>query len=125
MKPLTPSEEEVMQYLWRLGPCTVKQLVEAISSQGEHKPAFTTVSTFIRILEEKGYVNHKAYGRSYEYFALVSKEQYGQRTLKKLMNEYFSGAPDQLVSFLVQKNELTPEQLQKLLDQLENSPDVP
>jgi predicted transcriptional regulator len=54
---------------------------------------------------------------------VVSKEQYGQRSLKKLMNEYFSGAPDQLVSFLVQKKELTPEQLQSLLDQLENTSD--
>ena len=121
MKRLTKAEEEIMQIIWRLEKCTVSDMRDDIQQQsGEKKPPHSTISTIVRILEEKGFLGHKAYGRTYEYFPLVSKEDYSKSSLKKLVSDYFEGSMNQLVSFLVKEENLDVSELSELLDQLEN-----
>ena len=107
-----------MQVLWDKGRCTVKDIREAIDPV--NPPPHSTISTFVRILEEKGFVDHKAYGRTYEYFPLVSKEAYSSDSLDQLAQDYFGGSMRKLVSFLVQEEKLDRDELNDLLQQLEN-----
>jgi predicted transcriptional regulator len=120
MKQLTKAEEELMQIMWDLGPCTVAAMRDYIAEQqGQEKPPHSTVSTIVIILEKKGFVDHKAYGRTYEYFPLISKDQYGKQSLRKLVNDYFAGSAAGLVSTLVQENDLNLQDLSKLMTELD------
>ncbi len=120
MEELTKAEEEVMQIIWELGPCTVSQVREYIAEQtGQDKPPHSTVSTFVRLLEKKGYLTHKAYGRTYEYHPAVSKADYSRRTIRKFVSNYFGGSMQRLVSFMVEKNDLSLNELSDMLEQLE------
>lgn len=120
MKQLTKGEEELMQIMWELGPCTVSAMRDYIAEhQGVEKPPHSTVSTIVQILEKKKFVGHKAYGRTYEYFPLVSKDQYGKQSLNKLVNDYFAGSTLDLVSFLVKEKNLGVKDLSELMDALD------
>jgi len=112
---LTQAEEEIMQHIWQLGRCTVSQVIE---SMGDPDTPHSSVSTIVRILERKGFLDHKAYGRTYEYFPLVSREDYSRRSLRNIIRSYFDGSPTELVSFLVQKDETSVEELQALIREL-------
>ena len=116
LKELTKAEEQVMQHLWELERAFVKDVLQEMP---EPKPAYNTVSTIIRILEEKGFVGHKAYVKTYEYYPLVSKEAYRGFYTKNLVSKYFDGSIKELVSFFVKKEELDVNDLDDLLKQLE------
>jgi predicted transcriptional regulator len=115
IKTLTRAEEEIMQFIWRLGRCTVSNIIDEMDPP---QPPHSSVSTIVRILEKKGFVSHKAYGRTYEYFPLVTKEEYSKGSLLSLISEYFNGSAPQLVSFLVAKEETSIEELQELIKEL-------
>ncbi len=117
MKRLTKAEEEIMQIIWTLGSCTVRQIRETIG--GDPLPPHSTISTFVRILEEKGFVDHKAHGRTYEYFPIVSKENYSRFTVKRMLTDYFEGSAKGLVSFLVKEKDISYGELNDLLDRLD------
>ncbi len=124
MKTLTRAEEEIMQIIWELGPCTVANIREYLEKKdGPPKPPHSTISTMVRILEEKGFLGHKAYGRTFEYYALVSRDDYSKQTLKKVISDYFEGSANRLVSFLVQENDLSLKELSNLLNELEDEED--
>lgn len=112
---LTQAEEEIMQYIWQLGRCTVSQIIEEM---GEPRPPHSSVSTIVRILERKGFLDHKTYGRTYEYFPLMTRDEYSGKSLRSLMRSYFDGSPAQLVSFLVRKDEASLEELEALIRKL-------
>ena len=112
MQSLTKAEEQVMQLLWQRGPSFVKELVAIMPKP---KPAITTVSTLVRILEEKGFVRHEAFGRSHRYHAVVSKEAYSARSLKRMMRDYFAGSPKQLPSFFLEREKLDAKELDDIL----------
>ncbi len=112
MERLTKAEEQVMQVLWKLGPSFVKDVVAAMPRP---RPAVTTVSTIVRILEEKGYVGHVAFGRSHRYHALLNKDLYGQGNAKRLLKDYFEGSPRQLLSHFIEREELDAQELEELL----------
>jgi predicted transcriptional regulator len=114
MQKLTTSEEEVMQYLWELERATVSQIIEQMP---EPRPPHSTVSSFIRILEKKDFVSHKAYGKTHEYFPLISKEQYGSRSITDLIRDYFDGSVNSLVSFLVKDEKVNIKELEEMLSQ--------
>ena len=111
IKELTKAEEQVMQILWQLGEAMVKDIIEKMP---EPKPAYNTVSTVVRVLEGKGFIDHKAYGNSYVYFATVAEADYRKFTFDKMMNSYFSNSYHSLVSFLVKEKNLSIEELQAL-----------
>lgn len=118
MKRLTKAEEEIMQIIWRLGRCTVKDIREDIG--GDPLPHHSSISTIVRILEDKkNFLSHKAYGRTYEYFPIVKKEDYSKQRLNKFVDDYFEGSVNRLVSFLVKEDDLSIKEISELLDKLE------
>jgi BlaI family penicillinase repressor len=112
-RELTRAEEEVMQQLWDLGKGFVKDLVERYP---EPKPAYNTVSTLIRILEQKGFVGHTAYGKTHEYYPLVSRDEYRRQSLNAILSNYFSGSFKQLVSFFAREENIGRNELEDILD---------
>lgn len=121
MKKLTRAEEEVMQIIWQLGPSTVADIRTYMAeTSGQPKPPHSTISTIVRILEEKQFLSHKAYGRTYEYHPLIPKKQYSRQTLDKLVKDYFQGSPNELVSYLVREREVSAADLQELLKELDH-----
>lgn len=119
MKLLTKGEEEVMHIIWNLERCLVSDILNYMEKElGMKKPPHSTISSIVRILENKGYVNHKAYGRTHEYFPIVSKEDYSKKTLKKLVTDYFEGSMSSLVSFMVKEKNLDIKELENLIDQM-------
>ena len=116
MQKLTKAEEEVMQFLWELERATVSQIIELMS---EPKPPHSTISSIIRILEKKGAVDHKAYGRTYEYFPLITREEYSAGTIDRLAQDYFGGSLRKMVSFLVQRDDLSLKDLEEIRTKLE------
>src|SRR5476651_1564614 len=111
IKELTKAEEQIMQILWQLNEAIVKDILDKIP---EPKPAYNTVATVVRVLEGKGFIDHKAYGNSYVYFATVAEADYRKFTFDKMMNSYFSNSYHSLVSFLVKEKNLSIEELQAL-----------
>ena len=121
MKQLTKAEEDIMQIIWRLERCTVSDIREEIQKEtGKEKPPHSTISTIVRILDDKGFLDHKAYGRTYEYFPVISKKDYSSRTLKKFVSDYFEGSMNQLVSFLVKEKNINVDELNELLNKSQN-----
>ncbi|WP_294231265.1 BlaI/MecI/CopY family transcriptional regulator [uncultured Chryseobacterium sp.] len=112
---LTKAEEQVMQYLWKLEKGFLKDILDLFP---DPKPHTNTVSTILKVLKEKEFVDYSVYGRQHEYFPLVSKEQYSGKTMKSLVKNYFKGSYKSAVSFLVEKNEMTVEDLEMLLNEL-------
>ena len=119
---LTKAEEEVMQIIWILDRCLVSDILKYMKEKLKIKkqPPHSTISSIVRILEKKGFVQHKAYGRTYEYFPIISKEAYSKKTLKKFVSDYFEGSMNRLVSFLVKEKDLDLNELTELIDQLDN-----
>src|ERR1043165_570795 len=109
---LTKAEEEIMQIIWQLEPCLVKDIITHLA---DPDIPHSTISSVVRILEKKGFVDHKAYGKTHEYFPLISKEDYAQHGVKSLMEKYFGGSPKRLVSFLVQSDDLDLKELNDLM----------
>jgi predicted transcriptional regulator len=121
MTQLTKAEEEIMHIIWRLERCLVSDILRYIEAQkGEEKPPQSTVSSIVRILESKGFVSHKAYGRTYEYFPVITKETYTKSTLKKLVTDYFDGSMGSLVSFLVKEEKFDVDELSALIEQMKD-----
>ncbi|OGX89235.1 CopY family transcriptional repressor [Hymenobacter lapidarius] len=122
MEELTKTEERIMQALWKLKKAFVKDVIEHLSD--EPKPPYNTVSSVVRILERKGYVGFKAYGKTYEYFPLISKTEYRAASLKRMLTQYFDNSPTALVSFMVEET-LSQREKQQLLDLLHGSETTP
>ncbi len=108
---LTRAEEEIMHLFWEYGPSMVSTLIDAMP---EPKPPHSSVSSIVRILEKKGFIGHKAYGKTYEYYPLISKQEYSKFSLRRLVSQYFEGSANELVSFLVKENELTLSEIEKI-----------
>jgi predicted transcriptional regulator len=115
MKELTKAEDQVMQILWQLNTAFVKDIIEKFP---EPKPAYNTVSTIVRILESKGFIDHKAYGKTHEYFPVISKEKYTKFYLNNMLSGYFNGSFQNLVSFFAKENNLDTKDIEKLLNEV-------
>ncbi len=113
---LTKAEDEIMQIIWQIEPCLVRDIIEHL---GDPDIPHSTVSSVVRILEKKGFVDHKAYGKTYEYFSIISKEEYAQYGVKRLMEKYFGGSPKKLVSFLVKNEDMDLKELNELLKSID------
>ena len=118
IKELTKAEEEIMQILWDLDGGFVKEIV---AEMPEPKPAYNTVSTIIRILEQKGMVGHTPRGRSHRYHPLIAKEDYSKYKMDNLMSGYFEGSFKNMVSFFVKKKGLDTKELDDILKIIENN----
>ncbi len=111
---LTKAEEQVMQILWELGEGLVKDILDRFD---EPKPARNTVSTVVRILEKKGFVGHKDYGKVFVYYPLILKKEYSGKQLFGLMNNYFNNSFPAMASFFAKENDLSIKDLEQLLEE--------
>jgi len=112
MKELTKAEEQIMLILWEMGEALVKDVIEKMN---EPKPAYNTVSTVIRVLETKGFVDHKAIGNTYIYFPIIKETDYKRFALNKVMNNYFENSYESLVSFLVKEKSMSTQELDEII----------
>ena len=113
---LTQAELQIMQVVWAKGRVFVK---DVLSEMPEPKPAYNTVSTFIRILEKKGFIGHTAYGKTYEYFPLVPKDEYTGTFMTGVLNNFFGGSLSRLVSFFSDNKAISLEEADEILKMLE------
>lgn len=114
-KQLTKAEEQIMQVLWDLNEASVKEIIAVLP---EPKPAYNTVSTIVRILENKEFVAHKPLGRGFIYYPIIDKETYSNQSLHKLMNGYFNGSFKSMVSFFVKENKMDVKELESILKEV-------
>lgn len=108
MLELTPKEEEVLRMFWERGKMYVNEIRSLYPSP---RPHFNTISTFVRSLENKGYVSHEVVGLSYRYFAIVSEDDYCSDKLYMLIKNYFSNSPNRVVSTLIAHGSITESDL--------------
>ena len=116
MKRLTKKEEEIMNLFWDNGAMFVRELLEHYD---EPKPHFNTLSTMVRTLEANRFINHKAYGSTYQYYPVVSREEYAGSTFKGIVSSYFNNSYLNAVSALVKEEKITIDELKELIDQIE------
>ncbi len=121
MRTLTKAEEQIMQVLWKLEKAFVKEIIEELPAP---KPHYNTVSTLVKIMIEKGFVGYKAYGKSHQYYPLVSKEDYSKRTMKNFVKGYFEGSFHNMVSFFVKEKDISIRDLEQLVAQIKKSKSV-
>lgn len=112
MKQLTKAEEEIMHILWQLQRANVKDIISQIS---DPKPAYNTVSTIVRILENKGFVDYHKQGKGHIYFPLIQKQDYSNQSINNLVDNYFQGSFKSMVSFFVKKNDLDLKEMEAIL----------
>ncbi len=117
IRELTKAELQIMQILWKLENAFVNDIIDELPMP---KPAYNTVSTIIRILEKKGIVSHKPFGKTFQYYPLVKKEEYIERYMGGVLNSFFSDSLSNLVSFFSKKENLSLEETDKILKILEN-----
>ncbi len=114
---LTKAEEQVMLVLWNKEKAFVK---EVLAELPEPKPAYNTVSTVVRVLEQKGFVDHKSFGRTHQYFPIISQKEYADAEINKMMENHFAGSPQKMLSAFIEKQELDLEDLDELLKLIKN-----
>ena len=111
MENLTAREEEIMQVLWELDRALVRDILDKLPNTDQ---PYTTVSSIVRILERKGFVSHKSYGKTHEYFPIITKNEYRRKKFKGLLNQYFDNSIESVVSFLVKEEKIKPEEIEEL-----------
>jgi BlaI family transcriptional regulator, penicillinase repressor len=116
MRELTRAEEEVMQVLWKIDKGFVKEILEHFP---EPRPAYNTVSTIVRILQDKGFVTHKAYGRTHEYYPVVSKDDYSKMHLKTFVKDYFANSFEKMVSFFAREKGISVREMEEIMKTLQ------
>jgi len=117
VQKLTNKEEEIMHILWRLKKAFVKDVLAGIK---DDKPHYNTLSTIIRNLEEKGYVSYNAYGKTHQYFPVVSKEAYRKRFMSSAIDNYFNSSYKNVVSFFAKEEKISVNELKEIIALIEN-----
>lgn len=116
MQKLTNKEEEVMKILWRLEKAFVKEILEKIKGD---KPHYNTLSTIVRNLQEKGYVDHEAFGNTHRYFPKISKEQYRKRYINSSIADFYDNSYKNLVSHFAKEEKISIEELKEIIELIE------
>jgi len=115
MERLTNKEEEIMQVLWQLEKGFVKEVVEQLSGDNH----YNTISTIVRNLEEKGFVSHQAFGKTHQYFPLVTKEAYANKFMNLASQRYFNNSYKSMVSFFAKEEKISAKELREILEIIE------
>lgn len=118
MKGLTAKEEEIMGFFWEKGPLFVKEM---LAFYDDPKPHFNTLSTIVRGLEEKGFLQHHTFGNTYQYYAVVSEADFSKRTLRNVISKYFNNSYLRAVSSLVEEEDISLDDLRKLISEVEQT----
>lgn len=118
MKKLTNKEKEIMELYWQHGPMFVRELLEHYA---EPRPHFNTLSTMVRLLEKNGFLGHRQYGNTYQYFATVSEKEYGKSSLAGVIKNYFNNSYLSAVSAFVKEEKISVDELKELISQIEKN----
>lgn len=121
METLTKYEEGLMRIFWKLKKALVRDVLNELP---EPKPPYTTLASNIKLLEKKGYLDHKTYGNIHEYFTIISQSEYRKTSFNEMVEDYFEGSVENVLSFMVKEKGLSEkdmEELQKLIDNMGNS----
>jgi len=118
MEKLTNKEEQIMQILWQIKEGFVNDIMEQMP---EPKPHYNTLSTIVRLLEEKGFVSHKSYGKSHQYFPVISLEDYRGVYVTDSIKKYFGNSVSNLVNYFVKEEKLSEEEIRELMHIIENN----
>lgn len=113
IKELTKAELQIMQILWTKEKAFVNEIREEIP---EPRPAYNTISTVLRVLVEKEFVAYQSFGKTYQYYPLVNREDYMERYMKNVVNNFFSGSVKAVVSFFAKKEQLSEEEINEIID---------
>lgn len=118
IKELTRAELQIMQILWELKHAVVHDIIERIE---EPKPAYTTVSTIVRILERKGFVGHRSYGKTHEYYPLVSRDEYTGTFMNSILHNFFGNSLPHMVSFFAERDKIDLKEAEEIIRILHSS----
>ena len=116
MQKLTAKEEELMRFFWEKGALFVRDILDYYDNP---KPHFNTISTIVRGLEEKGFLSHKTYGNTYQYYAIIDKDEYSRGTLKNVVHKYFDNSYLHAVSALIKSENISLDDLKQLIQEVE------
>jgi len=116
MKEITKAQEEILKALWRLKEGAVSDVLDTLNNP---KPAYNTVATVIKVLEKKGYVSHKTYGKTNVYYPMITDTEYAKYLLKDTVMGFFNGSLNQMVSFFVKNKDLSLNELEELKKMVE------
>ena len=111
MKELTRAEEQIMHVLWEIEKGVVKDILDRLP---EPRPAYNTVSTIVRILEKKGFVDHEAFGKTHQYFPRITLNEYRRGFLKSFVNRFFGNSYQEMVSFFASDRKITIQELEEM-----------
>ena len=117
MKKLAQREEQIMHILWDNGACFVKAIVELLP---EPRPHYNSVSTMVRILETKGFIDHEAFGKSHRYFAKIKKEDYQIKAADDFIGNYFNNSLSDMIAFFAKKENIDDKELHDIIDIIKN-----
>lgn len=117
MIKLTRKEEELMMILWKLEKAFVKEIIEQYPAP---RPHYNTISSLVRLLQEKGIIGFKQYGNTYEYYPLISRDDYRKTFMNKVISDYFDNSYSSAVAFFVKEKGLKPEELEEILHLIKN-----
>ncbi|MBK0368998.1 BlaI/MecI/CopY family transcriptional regulator [Flavobacterium agrisoli] len=120
MQKLTNKEEEIMHILWKLKKAFVKEIQAEIT---EDQPHYNTLSTIVRNLEEKKYVDHQAFGNTHQYFPIVTLEEYRKKFMNTAIENYFNNSYKNMVSFFAKEEKISANELREILEMIENKKD--
>lgn len=117
MQKLTNKEEELMLYFWERGAMFVKDIVALYD---DPKPHFNTISTMVRTLEAKGFLDHEAFGNTYRYRPIISQEEFSKGVLGSVVTRYFENSYKSVVSALIDEEKISIEELEELIRKVNN-----
>ncbi len=117
-KTLTKAEEQIMQALWGLQQAFVKDIIEKLPKP---KPHYNTVSTLIKILEDKGFVAHESFGKANRYYPVIAKKEYSIGSMKQFVGKYFDGSFANMLSFFAKEKDINIEELEAILKEIKKS----
>lgn len=115
MQKLAPREEQIMHALWELEKAFVKEIVVKLPPP---KPHYNTVSTMVRILEEKGFIAHTAFGKTHQYYPVIGKDEYQKSAVSDILGKYFDNSHSKMVTYFAQQEDISQEELQEILSMI-------
>lgn len=116
MQEITRAQEDILKALWEINEGAVSDVLEKLPNP---KPAYNTVATVIKVLEKKGYVSHKTFGKTNVYFPIISRKDYGQYVIKDAFSGLFNGSLNQMVSYFVKNKKVGINELEELKQMIE------
>jgi len=117
MQKLAKREEEIMQACWKLGRAFIKEIIAELP---DPKPHYNSVATMVRILEEKGFLNHETFGNTFQYFPVVSKEEYQNQAFDDIVRKYFNNSYPRMLAYFAKEQKITREELNEILELIQS-----